>query len=555
MSNAGADVIVLGGGLAGLSAALQLKQQRPRTRVVCVEKHTYPVPEAAFKVGESAAELGSHYLKHTIGFERHMETEQLRKFSMRIFSPAAGNNDIALRPEIGFHRPAPLRTYQIDRGRLENALAAAAQEAGVELVPGHTVTGFELGSDSHAVTVRNGAPREYRARWIVDATGRAGVLRRGLGLGVEIDHDVSAAWFRVAERIPVDEWSGDAAWHARVPNRKRWLSTVHLVGEGYWVWLIPLASGGHSVGVVADGAFVPFERIRRYDALLAFLGEVEPQLAAALPPREDGLQDFRKLKNYAYATRRGLSPRRWCLTGEAGLFLDPLYATGLDFIAVANTLATRLILAELDGESGPDFGRRLKAYNRTYLGQFMGWEPAFAGQYEVFRDGVVTAAKVSWDNLGYFMFPVPLFNSDLLDDHAFVDEMREVFKPHFRMNLYMQQRFRELCRDGFELEQAGFARISDAFLEQIFAAASGEMTRAQVASAIRDNVRRLEAVGAAMLERLCEAAGCPVEAPPWPVDPGARREAADVIAWSPYAQRTAPPAAREPQPAGTYMLR
>ena len=36
--------------------------------------------------------------------------------------------------------------------------------------------------------------------------------------------------------------------------------------------------------------------------------------------------DFRKLKNYAYGTRRGLSPQRWCLTGESGLFLDPVIA-------------------------------------------------------------------------------------------------------------------------------------------------------------------------------------------------------------------------------------
>jgi flavin-dependent dehydrogenase len=549
------DVMVLGGGLAGLSAARQIKQRRPRTTVVCVEKHTYPVAEAAFKVGESAAELGSHYLKHTIGFEQHMENEQLRKFSMRIFSPADGNADIALRPEIGFHRATPLRTYQIDRGRLENALALAAEEAGVELLAGHAVGGFELGSGRHSVTVHNGANVEYHPHWIVDASGRTGLLRRGLGLGVEIEHDVSAAWFRLADRVPVDEWSHDPDWQARVPSRKRWLSTVHLVGEGYWVWLIPLASGGHSVGVVADGAFVPFERIRRYDALLEFLREVEPQLAAALPQSTDGLQDFRKLKNYAYATRRGLSPQRWCLTGEAGLFLDPLYATGLDFIAVANTLATRLIVGSLDGESGPDFARRLKAYNRTYLGQFMGWEPAFAGQYEVFRDGVATAAKVSWDNLGYFMFPVPLFNSDLLVDYEFVDEMRSVFKPHFRMNVYMQQRFRELCRDGFDLRAAGFARISDAFLDAIFAAASGEMTREQIATAVRDNVRLLEGVGVAMIQRLSEAAGRTVEPPPWRWDPGTVAEADRVIEWSPFEQRTAPQGQRAPQPAGTYMLR
>ncbi len=40
-------------------------------------------------------------------------------------------------------------------------------------------------------------------------------------------------------------------------TRERWLSTNHLCGPGYWVWLIPLASGSHSVGIVADEKHAP----------------------------------------------------------------------------------------------------------------------------------------------------------------------------------------------------------------------------------------------------------------------------------------------------------
>src|SRR5437588_9483673 len=114
------DVLLMGGGVAGLTAARQLKLMRPETQVVVVEKRTHPVPEAAFKVGESAAEIGAHYLKDVIDFKSHMEEQQLRKFSLRIFSPANGNTDITRRPELGLHRVWSNRTYQIDRGRLEN---------------------------------------------------------------------------------------------------------------------------------------------------------------------------------------------------------------------------------------------------------------------------------------------------------------------------------------------------------------------------------------------------------------------------------------------------
>jgi flavin-dependent dehydrogenase len=536
-----------------MSAALQLKQMRPETDIVVAEKRTFPVPEVAFKVGESVAEIGAHYLKEVIGFKQHMEEDQLRKFSLRIFSPSNGNDDISRRPEFGLSRLSPLRTYQIDRGRLENALAVAVEDAGVEFLQDHSISSFELGPDRHTAVVRKGAgkdgpTREYRAKWIIDASGRVSLLRRQLGLTVDIPHDVNASWFRIPYRLTVDEWSDDAAWRARVPSGKRWMSTNHLVGRGYWIWLIPLPSGAHSVGVVADPAFVPFERIRRYDTLLEWMREAEPQLASKLPQEESELCDFRKLKNYAYGTRRGLSMDRWCLTGEAGLFLDPLYATGLDFIAVANTLSTRLVCAALDDE--PDLRKRLKAYNRYYLGQFMGWEPAFAGQYEVFGDPQATSAKVLWDNASYFMFPVPMVNKGHFLDYKFMGEMVEEFKDHFPMNVHMQGFFKHWSRSEYDRGAAGFAYAADPMVEEMFGAAAGDMSRQEIVDLIKVSVPRMKSLSWQMVEHMREA-GLSAESPPWD-NPRVDEE---LVGWSPYEQRTAPPAQTQPQPEDSWQLR
>ena len=67
------DVAVLGGGLAGLSMALQLMRERPDTRVLVTDKRLEPAPDAAFKVGESSVENGAHYYREVVGMKDHLE--------------------------------------------------------------------------------------------------------------------------------------------------------------------------------------------------------------------------------------------------------------------------------------------------------------------------------------------------------------------------------------------------------------------------------------------------------------------------------------------------
>ena len=79
------DVLILGGGLAGLTLGRQLLMKRPDIRVAILERRGFPAPEAAHKVGESTVEIGAHYFGEELKLKKHLTDQQLPKFGLRFF--------------------------------------------------------------------------------------------------------------------------------------------------------------------------------------------------------------------------------------------------------------------------------------------------------------------------------------------------------------------------------------------------------------------------------------------------------------------------------------
>lgn len=407
------DVLILGGGLAGLTLALQLKRKAPNLNITILEARPEAAPTASHKVGESTVELGTYYLREVLGLGAYLDEHQLPKIGLRFFLSSHVKEQMDQRVELGASTLLPVPSHQIDRGIFENDLITQLKTLGVTIHLGARVGVVEVGDSSsqpHVVTFhQKETTQQLQSNWLVDATGRCSWLKRQLSLTKPMLHTNNAVWFRVKGQINVDTWSKNLAWQQKFASGLRRLSTVHLMGEGYWVWLIPLVSDYTSVGIVTDPRFHDLKTHNTWPKALAWLQEQEPCCAQALQEMEQEPEDFRQLKDYARHSKQFYSTQQWGIVGEAGAFLDPFYSPGTDFIALSNTWMSDLILRQ---QAGEDVAGRSILYDRVYGAFFDSWIPIYKEQYALFGHSQIMVVKILWDWTLYWGVPCLLFTNN-----------------------------------------------------------------------------------------------------------------------------------------------
>ncbi|MGI8927549.1 MAG: NAD(P)/FAD-dependent oxidoreductase [Tepidiformaceae bacterium] len=321
------DVIVVGGGPGGSTAATMLA--RKGWRVILLERDHFPREH----IGESLLPASMPVLEE-LGVLPTIEAEGfLQKWGATMVWGASTD------PWSWYFRetnPQYPHTYQVWRARFDQILLDNARANGVDVREGQRVLEVCFEGDSVtglAYIDDAGARKKARGRFVVDASGQAGLIARARRLRRTDDYFRNLAvyaYFDGAARLPS-------------PDENNLLIEAYPHG---WGWLIPLHSGWASVGVVVDSAYGQAQIATL--GLEAFLREQyaqAPGIAAMLAPATLASGPH-VVRDWSYVSDR-LVGDGYILVGDAACFIDPLFSSGVHLALLSGVLAAACVTTAL----------------------------------------------------------------------------------------------------------------------------------------------------------------------------------------------------------------
>jgi flavin-dependent dehydrogenase len=434
------DVAIIGGGLAGLSLAHQLL--RSTSKSVLVLERRAELPPARQKVGEATVQVSGYYFSKVLDLEEHLLREHFMKYNLRFYWKTAGRSNGSFEDysQTYIRSFSNVASYQLDRNRIEAELLRRNLTS-----PGFTLVAPV--SDLH-VDLRDVGPHELsfrsaagvqnvRAEWIIDASGRGRVLarRHEWSKPSPIRHGSSYIWVdgllnieKLTSLTPDERLR--AGGRRNIGHLPLWLATNHFMGEGYWLWVIPL-QGRTSLGLVYDTRRVMASDVAPSQRLVEWICHEWPLFARDLPDRR--IVDQGSFREFSYDCARTISASHWAITGESGRFSDPLYSPGGDLIAIHNTLIVDAV--SRDARELPSVCAR---YEQLMRALYEAYVPSYATTYDVLGDQTTMTLRYTWELAVYFAMYVFPFINGMFVDAAFLARYLPLFARLGRANRKLQ---------------------------------------------------------------------------------------------------------------------
>ena len=342
------DVVVIGGGPGGSTAATMLARQG--LQVLLLERERFPRDH----VGESLLPASVPVLEELGVLPAIQQAGFLPKWGATM---VWGNDRTPWSWYFKETNQKYPHSYQVTRPQFDQILLDNCRSEGVDVREGHRVTSvrWEDGKAPEVGYETNGGQRQtVRPGFVVDASGQGGVLAHQL---------------RFRE---LDPFFQNLAVYAYFQNPQRLSAPneTNIFIESYpqgWLWTIPLHTGQASVGAVVDSA-TGQEGIQRW-GLQGFLSaqlSQAPETARLLQAATIGSGPF-VVKDWSYVCRQ-MAGNSYVLVGDAACFVDPLFSSGVHLALMSGVLAAAYVTSAL---KDPSLGRAAaQVYQELYLKEY-----------------------------------------------------------------------------------------------------------------------------------------------------------------------------------------
>ncbi|MFT5466242.1 MAG: 2-polyprenyl-6-methoxyphenol hydroxylase-like FAD-dependent oxidoreductase [Verrucomicrobiales bacterium] len=414
------DVVILGGGLAGLCLARQLLLYTDKTVLVVDREPKLPIDVQ--KVGESNVQVQGHYLARVLDLEEHLFHEQVMKYNLRFMWKTGDGKNFEDVSHSYIRHFSNIACYQLDRNKLEAHMIELNRENDrFLLLEGISDLDIDLKTGgNHLVKFgQGGEGHEITGNWVVDTSGRVRHLAGKMESKVKSEIRHSSAFFWTEGTCNIEKLTSSSQDEYRKrPERAElghlpfWLATNHFCGEGYWFWVIPLHSRT-SFGLVFDNNLIDVKDVNTEEKLLKWLFKEHPLFEHDL--NVEKMIDFQVLHNYSANCERTISPDKWAMSGFSGRFTDPLYSPGGDAIAIYNTLIVDSIKS-----TDEELGKKINSYEAMMNTVYKSYVPSFHHSYNALGDQEAFSMKYVWELSIYFSYYVFPFINDLYTDSHFL---------------------------------------------------------------------------------------------------------------------------------------
>lgn len=334
--------VVIGGGPAGSTTAARLAAAGHT--VLLLERHTFP----RFHIGESMLPYTAGLLEQ-LGLLDRFPAE---KFPTKWGAEFCGTQEQVRRVDFtaqgGGRRSV---AFQCERAEFDSILLGYARERGAQVVEDARVRGVLTDPDGRITgvrfTVAGGPEQTVHARYVLDASGRAGIIsHQHLNNRQPNTRLQLVAYYK--HFTGVDEATNPGvAGDIQIGNHP----------DG-WLWAIPIGTDVLSVGAVTPAATLRGTTPDAvFDEHISRIPRIRCRIEGATATAA-----VRGESDYCYYTNTVAGPG-YFLVGDAGCFIDPVFSAGV-YLAMVSGIKAADAVAEILG--GADEDAVQTAYTNFY---------------------------------------------------------------------------------------------------------------------------------------------------------------------------------------------